>query len=142
MLPEVSPDGRFLLYRSGLGAGRRFVKVLRLDDGVAVFEIGLDIQDASAGAEAGRARWLPDGRAIAFVGLDERGTAGVFVQDFAPGKDTAKSRRPLVRFDPGLPAESFGVSPDGQAVMLAVRESQSSIVLAEPVPKVSSRLRR
>ena len=77
---------------------------------------------------------MPDGRAIAFLGVDARGVAGVFVQEFAPGRDTAATRRPLAGFDPGAPAESFGVSPDGRHVTVAARESLSSVLVAGPVP--------
>ena len=36
-------------------------------------------------ANLGRARWMPGGRAIAFIGQNERGVNGLFVQDFVPG---------------------------------------------------------
>ena len=61
----------------------------------------------------GRHRWMPGGRAIAFVGLDEDGRSGVFVQDFDPDKDTRASRRKLAGFDPLLLTESFAIAPDG-----------------------------
>ncbi len=141
-IPEISPDGRYVLFRDGRGAGRRAVRVVQLADGAEVFAIVLDVADAEAGVETGRARWMPDGRGIAFVGLDERGVSGVFVQDFAPGKDTTATRRPLAGFDPGAPAESFGVAPDGTSVTIAARERLASLVVADPVPGASRPARR
>jgi hypothetical protein len=84
---------------------------------------------------------MPDGR-LAFLGLDELGIAGVYVQDVVPGRDTTGSRRKLAGFDPAAPAESFGISPDGSAVTIAARENLSSIVLAEPVAGVEHPHRR
>ncbi|MFN7987898.1 MAG: protein kinase [Thermoanaerobaculia bacterium] len=134
-LPEVSPDGRLVAFRAGFGPGHRAVRVLRIADGAEVFSVAFDVVDSVAGSEAGRCRWMPDGR-IAFLGLDENGVAGVFVQDVVPGEDTSASRRKLAGFDPAVPAESFGISPDGAAIVLASRESLSGVVLAEPVPGV------
>ena len=70
------------------------------------------------------------------IGTDEQGTAGVYVQDFVPGRDTTATRRKLAGFDPGTPAESFAVSPDGAFVTVAARESLGNVVLAEPVAGV------
>ena len=134
-LPEVSPDGRFVAFRAGFGPGHRAVRVLRIADGVEVFSIDFDVVDSVAGSEAGRCRWMPDGR-IAFLGLDEHGVAGVFVQDVVPGTATTATRKKLAGFDPAVPAESFGISPDGTKIAVASRESLSGIVLAEPVPGV------
>ena len=134
-LPEVSPDGRLVAFRAGFGPGPRAVRVVRLADGAEVFSVPLDVTDIVTGVEAGRARWMPDGR-IAFLGVDEHGIAGVYVQDVVPGSDTTASRRKLAGFDPAAPAESFGVSPDGAFVTIAARENLSSIVLAEPVAGV------
>ena len=131
----MSPDGRFVAFRVGFGSGQRAVRVLRLADGAEVFAISFGVVDASAGAEVGRSRWMPDGR-IAFLGLDDQGVAGVFVQDVVPGHDTSASRRKLAGFDPAVPAESFGISPDGASITIAARESLSSIILAEPVAGV------
>ena len=90
----------------------------------------------------GRARWTPDSRAIAFVGTDAGGHAGVFVQDFEPGCDTAASRRPLAGLVLGRPTESFGISPDGTRIVLSLLEQSASLVLAEGVHGVEPPVRR
>ena len=85
----------------------------------------------------GRARWMPDGRAIAFVGQDETGAAGVFVQEFAPGRDTDATRRKLAGFDPDVAAESFGISPDGTRLVIAGWLQLFSLMEADGLPAVA-----
>ena len=68
----------------------------------------------------GRARWTPDGRHIAFIGQEASGATGVYLQEFAPGRDTTASRRPIGGFDSENATESFDISPDG--VHLVVSE--------------------
>jgi Tol biopolymer transport system component len=133
-IPEVSPDSRYVLYM-GFDADlqRSGVHVVRLADGEPVdFEIAVD-KVRSTTANMGRSHWMPDGRSIAFVGQDEKGLNGVFVQDFAPGRNTSSTRRKLAGFDPELEAETFGLSRDARRVALAGREIVSSLVLVEGV---------
>jgi len=80
---------------------------------------------------------MPDGRALVFVGQDEKGNYGLFVQDFTPGQDTVSSRRRLVGFEPGASTESFGISSDGSRITVAVWEQVFSLMVAERVPGVS-----
>jgi eukaryotic-like serine/threonine-protein kinase len=132
--PEISPDGRDVLYVDGLS---RRIRVARLSDGQAVpFDIAI-VQRKSTTTVLGRARWMPDGRAIAFVGQDERGVNGIFVQDFAPGRDTSATRRMLGGFDPESAAESFGISPDGRSLTIASWEQMFNIMIASHVPGVT-----
>jgi len=131
-IPEVSPDGRHVLY---LGFGANLLvsslQIARLSDGELVdFAVDIDTIRATT-ANLGRARWMPDGRSIAFLGQDEMGTNGVFVQEFAPGRDTTSTRRKLAGFDPDIEAETFGISPDASRIALAGREMVSSLVLLE-----------
>lgn len=138
-MPEISPDGKYALclgFDATLTAKR--LQAFRVADGQPVdFEIAIDVVRPTT-ANLGRARWMPDGRRIAFLGQDEKGTNGVFVQDFAPGKGTRSSRRKLAGFDPDLDAETFGVSPDGSRVAIAGREMVSSLVLLEGLAGLGS----
>ena len=130
LVPDVSPDGQYCLYIPNSQVKPYQVKVIRLADGSAVaFEILSDIFP--------RSRWMPDGKAIAFVGQDTNGVRGVYVQDFGAGQDTAKTRRPLGGFDADFTAESFGISPDGARMAIASREQLSSLMLAERVRAVA-----
>jgi len=134
LVPDVSPDGQYCLYVPNVTGKPYQVKVLRLADGAAVpFEILSDVFP--------RSRWMPDGKAIAFIGQDEKGVRGVFVQDFAAGQDTGKTRRPLGGFDSDSTAESFGIAPDGVRMAMAAREQLSSLMMAERVQAVVTQRR-
>jgi len=85
---------------------------------------------------SGRARWMPDGKSIAFVSVDRNGRSGIFVQEFIPGRDTASTRRALAGFEPDWAAETFAISPDGKRICLAEWEQVSSLMTAEGVPGV------
>ena len=79
---------------------------------------------------------MPDGRRIAFVGQDAAGLDGIYVQDFVPGKDTSSTRRRLAGFDRENATESFGISPDGGRICLAVGGATNSLMLVEKLPGV------
>lgn len=132
-LPETSPDGRYVLYVDSLSSK---IRVATLQDGAPVpFEI-LVTRQSNTTAVLGRSRWMPDGRAIAFVGQDERGINGVFVQDFLPGRDTSSTRRKLGGFDPENFAESFAISPDAKYLTVAGWEQMFNIAIATNVPGI------
>jgi Tol biopolymer transport system component len=133
-LPELSPDGRHVLYRVFSGKYPALVRVARVEDGrLEPFEIAVDAERRTT-VTLGRARWLPDGKAIAFVGQDADGASGVYVQDFAPGRDTTASRRKLAGFDPDVAAESFGIAPDGSRLVLAGWVQLFSLMEGEGLP--------
>jgi Tol biopolymer transport system component len=143
--PEVSPDGQYVLYHTPPDPGWTELRVIRTEDGKPVdFRIRMAFPGAQAPTvlfrsvgSLGRARWMPDGRAIAFVAVDDRGRPGVMVQDFAPGRDTSASRRPLAGFDGELNAESLGISPDGARLVVSSVGVSSGIMLAEGLPGVA-----
>jgi TolB protein len=136
-LPEVSPDGQYVSYLAGVHENRETIRVVRLADGTPVpFEISIEIVKPGP-IRIGRSRWMPDGRAIAFVGQDERGVHGVFAQDFVPGRDTTSIRRALGGFDPETETESFGISPDGSRMMIASWERLFTVMEAEGVSGIT-----
>ncbi|HET8548820.1 MAG TPA: protein kinase [Bryobacteraceae bacterium] len=139
--PEVSPDGQYALYVTSLRTERSVIRVVRIADGAPVpFEIACDIRKRS-GVTIGRARWMPDGRSIAFVGQDANGVHGILVQDFVPGRDTSATRRVLGGFDPDTATESFGISPDAKHVAIASWEQNFSIMMSERPPGIRRALR-
>ncbi|HKF45230.1 MAG TPA: protein kinase [Thermoanaerobaculia bacterium] len=139
--PEVSPDGQYVVYLTGIQDQRETVRVARIADGSPAAETRIPIRRLGA-IRVGRARWTPDGRAIAFVGQDENGVHGIFEQDFVPGRDTSGTRRPVGGFDRQAETESFGISPDGSTIVLASWERIFSVVEASGVPGVSPPIRR
>jgi Tol biopolymer transport system component len=135
-LPEISPDGQHVLFVDGLAAK---IRVVRLADGQpAPFEI-MVIRRKETTAALGRARWLPGGRAIAFVGQDERGVNGVFVQDFVPGRDTTATRRKLGGFDVENATESLAISPDGRSLTVGSWEQMFNIMIVSNLPRIDRR---
>jgi len=135
-IPEISPDGRYLAYFRDASANLRVLQVLSVETGKPEpFEIKLPIQKETI-ASLGRLRWMPDGKAIAFIGPDDGGVNGVYVQDFVPGKDTLATRRKLGGFDRDYPTESFGISSDGQWLTVAAWEQLFSIMVTDALPSL------
>lgn len=140
LLPEVSPDGEYVLYLANFWTDRTTVKVVRTADGRPVpfeFDVAFPRRRNVPMFTLGRARWMPGAHAIAFVGQDERGVEGVFVQDFVPGKDTTPTRRKLGGFEPGVATESFGISPDGARLAMAGWEQLFGLMTAEDLPGIA-----
>jgi len=135
-LPEISPDGQHALFVDGLASK---IRVVRLPDGQsAAFEIAVPRRKETTAA-LGRARWMPDGRAIAFLGQDERGVNGVFVQDFVPGRDTTPTRRKLGGFDVENATESLAISPDGKSLTVGSWEQMFNIMIVSHLPGIDRR---
>jgi Tol biopolymer transport system component len=136
-LPEVSPDGQYVSYLTGVQGNRETIRVVRLADGTpAPFEIPIEIVKPGP-IRIGRSRWMPDGRAIAFVGQDQRGVYGIFAQDFVPGRDTTSTRRALGGFDAETETESFGISPDGSRMMIASWERLFTVMEADGISGIT-----
>ena len=135
--PEVSPDGQYALFTFARQTEDSAIKVVRISDGTLVpFSIRLGATTRRVEQISGRARWMPDGKTIAFASVDGKARLGIFVQEFQPGRDTASTRRPLAGFDPDWAAETFAISPDGKRICLAEWEQVSSLMTAEGVSGV------
>jgi Tol biopolymer transport system component len=135
LFAEVSPDGRCAAFVT--------VEVERLENTIQVVDVAtgaispfaIQFPTSVRGDNIllGRPRWLPGGKVLAFVGIDERDRTGIFAQDFDPDRDTTATRRPLAGFLPDVTTESFGISPDGRRITLAVMERTERLMLAEAV---------
>ena len=146
--PEVSPDGKhvaFTWYKQSGGEETTYIRVINIETGDPVpFE--LKVEQGAKGpstlsGSAGRCRWMPNGKSLAYIDSNERGDLGIFVQDFIPRSDTFGTRRAIAGFDPDKRTETFDVSPDGTSIMLAEVEILSSLVRVENVPGMESKIR-
>src|SRR6185436_10634451 len=64
-----------------------FIRVVEVETGARVsFEIPVEAVKETI-AILGRVRWMPDGKSLVFLGQDERGVHGLYIQDFVPGQD-------------------------------------------------------
>lgn len=139
VLPEVSPDGRYVAFVADLGSEHAALRVAHLDDGqLTSFVVELSPWVAGGSIDVGRCRWLPDGRAVAYIERSPHGAYGVYVQDFLAATDTRSSRRLLVPLDPEHAAESFGISPDGAHLTVAYWDQRFNLMIAERVPGIDS----
>jgi len=123
--PDTSPDGKYVAYRTG--SQLRTLHVARLSDGGAA----MPPKPLSGTNLNGRPRWMPDGKSLLFIGENDAGRRGIYIQRFEPGQDTSSARRPLLGFELGDFPESMGVSPDGRRLIYSSAENQESLVLAE-----------
>jgi Tol biopolymer transport system component len=96
---------------------------------------------SGGGIDQGRSRWLPDGRALAYIDQDRDGSYAVYVQPFSPGADTYAQRRRIGALEPDLAAESLGISPDGAFITISYREQLYDLMLVDGVPDVPGRQR-
>ncbi|HYX69717.1 MAG TPA: protein kinase [Terriglobales bacterium] len=129
--PELSPDGKYVL-ATVTSPGQATVTVAQVSDGAVVAQI--PVLNGT-----GRARFLPDGRRIAFSGTNAAGHTGLFVQDFVAHQDTRATRRELAGFDEEGALETFGFSRDGRRVVYGVNESYSLLIVAEGVSGVAKK---
>jgi Tol biopolymer transport system component len=136
--PEMSPDGRYAAFVSiALDELANRVHVVDTETGeLQPHPIVVPMQLQSGGIIFGRCRWMPQGRVVAFVGMDDQGLTGVYLQDFVPGKEMAHTRRKLAGFSREFITESFGISPDGKRVTIAGLEPSYRLMLAEGVPGI------
>lgn len=137
--PEISPDGRYVLFAE-LRPSRTLLRLMRLEDSrLLPFEIELRGKTRAlrrlVGNVPGCARFTPDGRAIAFVDLDEDERSAIFLQEIG-GRPSAGVRRRLHGSDPDRVTESFAFSPDGRSLILAQRETTLHLLMAEGLPGV------
>lgn len=135
-LPEVSPDGQYVAYLSQSRTANAEIRVARVADGK---DMGISIAPPvlrRTAAILGRVRWMPDGKALAFLAQNADGVNGIFTQDFIPNTDTTATRKPFGGFDRERAAESFGIAPDGKAMTIAGWEQLFSLFSVEGLPTV------
>jgi eukaryotic-like serine/threonine-protein kinase len=128
--PEVSPDGSFVVYHLST-AEADTVHVMRVSDSkVMTYSHGIG---ASKQISVGRARWTPDGKALAFIGT-ENGTYGIYLQPFEFDRDTQAARKAVAGFELGMNIESLGVTPDGRSFVVSTIEDLGTLTTIDRVP--------
>jgi hypothetical protein len=58
-------------------------------------------------------------------------------QEIAPGRDTGATRRTLLQGSPDALPESFGISPDGSRIVVAVAQTRSELMMISGLPGVT-----
>jgi serine/threonine protein kinase/tricorn protease-like protein len=133
-LPDVSPDGQYVAYLADSRTARASIHVARVSDGRDM-GVAMPIRNIKrTAAILGRARWMPDSKAVAFLAQNEEGVNGVYVQDFVPGRDTSATLRQLGGFDLERATESFGIAPDGKTLTVAGWEQLFSLFSIDGLP--------
>jgi serine/threonine protein kinase len=134
--PEVSPDGQYFAVSTAPEGERRRIVLHRVDDGSVVpFSIRVD-RNGTNEPNYGRLRWMPGGKAIAFVAAGLDGRTGIFVQDVVVGQDTTATRRQLAGFAADSQSESFGIAPDGSVIVISIAAVTSDVLLAHGIPNL------
>jgi serine/threonine protein kinase len=116
-LPEVSPDGNHVSFVANDPERQQaHLLVARLDDGELVFRTSVPFTGFQPQISPCRSRWTPDGSALYFVAPNEDNFMCLVRQEFRAGEDTDDTRRLVVVPAGDDDIESFGISPDGEAV--------------------------
>lgn len=129
--PELSPDGRYVVYSRPETGGSTAIDVVDITDATVT-----NVARHITGVSATRARWIGQSRTIAFRAAAPDGRVTLFAQEFDPGRDTASTRRPLLPGESGPQVETFAISPDGTRAVLGVIDDGSSLMLAEGIAGV------
>jgi Tol biopolymer transport system component len=120
--PDVSPDGKYVLYHVVNGALSGVIHIIRMEDGAPV-----DFQ-----AEGIRARFLRDTHSIVYALHKGR---DIVRQNFlsGPGAPTEV----LIPAPQDFVTDSFNITPDGKRIIVAYAQPSRSLVIADDVPGIS-----
>jgi Tol biopolymer transport system component len=132
LIPERSPDGRYVSVITGQGTMTPILTVFDVERRQELpHPAELRVTPYGA-ATTGRSRWLPDGSAIVYLGLDMNGHYMLLKRPLEAWRSGAGHTDTLVAASTEIP-ESFGVSPDGRMITASVLEFLSGLTVAERV---------
>jgi Tol biopolymer transport system component len=138
-IPETSPDGRWAAFRSQQPADRRTVLgFVEVASGRTIpFQITIAWPpDQAERLVLGRTRWIAGGEPVlAYVGVDDQGRSGIFVEDFDPNGGSHATRRPLAGFSDDWAVDSFGLSRDGRYATISQLNMDQSVLIAKGIPE-------
>jgi serine/threonine protein kinase len=127
--PEVSPDGKYVLYVTNSQSGASVIHVVDIAT-EKLIPFSIDVGTGASGN--GRARWSPDAKSIAFVSMNQE-NPGIFVQAFQPGADTASTRRQLAATLLGYAPESFAFSPEGKKMTIGGIDRTPNLMMSSGI---------
>ncbi len=134
--PEVSPDGRHVVVRTHTINGVAALRVAEVESGRVLpgtARIGVAGQAVDPRITLGRARWLPGGREIAFLGVAAGGCAGLLARGFDPRRGLVAPERTLLGCPSELLPESFAFARDGRLAVSFLRRS-AHLITASDLP--------
>jgi serine/threonine protein kinase/dipeptidyl aminopeptidase/acylaminoacyl peptidase len=132
LIPDRSPDGRYVSVVTGQGTMTPTLQVFDVEHRQTLAHpVELRVTPAGS-ATAGRSRWLPDGSAIVYLGLDMNGRYLLVRRPLEAWRTGAGRADTLFAASNDL-AESFGISPDGRMITVSMLESLSGLTVAEGI---------
>jgi eukaryotic-like serine/threonine-protein kinase len=137
VLPELSPRSDWVATVEIRNNFNATIHVVGLD-GSPIAEVSV----RSRKSNAGRSRWMPDGRTLIFYGDDEAGRAALYRQPIVRGRNTDDDRTLVAVSDERRTIESFGVSPVDGRIVVSAGAVESDIFLAEGIPGIGDSLRK
>jgi Tol biopolymer transport system component len=131
LIPELSPDGRYISVISEVGTPESRLSVYDLEERRAL-PAGVPLQVVSGTVQVGRARFTADGRAVAFVHARPDGQ-GVLVRRPVSAWRDGSGRTDTLFAASTETVESFGFSPDAQRVVVSLVDWLSSLTITDRV---------
>jgi len=120
-LPSWSPDGTRLIVKGADTSGRYGLFLLDPQEGRAT---PLVVVPPDQESTIGAGRWMPDGRAFAYVRFSAKGSV-ILERQVGSGDE-----EPLFSFEPDSWPNGWNVTRDGRLVMGIARESGTTFVVA------------
>lgn len=134
--PQISPDGRYVLFPSQMDSTSTHLYVLEIETlEVTQLTEGLETGVSRTMVSVGRPRWLDGGRSFVYVARSGP-VYGLITQEFDEGRDTTSTSRLLLPLTTDFSIESFGISPDSRRVTISRFYSRGEVQMAEGVPYV------
>ena len=131
LIPDLSPDGRFLSTILAVGTLEPKLVVLDLETG-RMLPGAVTVRPVPGIFVIGRARWLADGSAVAYTAYDANGRCLLVRRSLEFWRTGAGKPDTLFRRTTD-DIESFGFSPDGRRATVSVLDYLSGLTIAEAV---------